>query len=68
MTLMELLGMERQQLQTRRELETLRLEARAAQVRRIWGRVRHAQSARVHVPDGLGCTCIYDEFHMMMVL
>ncbi len=33
MTLMELLGMERQQLQTRRELETLRLEARAAQVR-----------------------------------
>jgi hypothetical protein len=34
MTLMELLGMERQQLQTRRELENLRLEARAAQVRR----------------------------------
>ncbi len=34
MTLMELLGMERLQLQTRSELETLRQEARAAQVRR----------------------------------
>ncbi len=32
MTLMELLGMERLQLQTRSELETLRQEARAAQV------------------------------------
>jgi hypothetical protein len=33
MTLMELLGMERLQLQTRSDVETLRLEARAAQVR-----------------------------------
>ncbi len=33
MTLMELLGMERQQLQTRRELETLRQESRTGQVR-----------------------------------
>ncbi len=34
MTLMELLGMERLQLQTRSDVETLRQEARAAQVRR----------------------------------
>ncbi len=34
MTLMELLGMERLQLQTSSELETLRLETRAAQVRK----------------------------------
>ncbi len=33
MTLMELLGMERLQLQTRGQLETLRQEARTAQVR-----------------------------------
>ncbi len=38
MTLMELLGMERQQLQTRRELETFRVEARVAQVREKLGR------------------------------
>jgi hypothetical protein len=36
MTLMELLGMERLQLQTRSDVETLRQEARAAQVRREW--------------------------------
>ena len=34
MTLMELLGMERLQLQASRELEALRQETRAAQVRR----------------------------------
>ena len=36
MTLMELLGMERLQLQASRELEALRQETRAAQVRRQW--------------------------------
>jgi hypothetical protein len=38
MTLMELLGMERLQLQTRSELETLRKEARAGQVLANTGR------------------------------
>jgi hypothetical protein len=39
MTLMELLGMERLQLQTRSELEILRKEARAGQVLANTGRL-----------------------------
>ncbi len=53
MTLMELLGMERLQLQTRSELETLRQEARAAQVRRQLrpsaARISHACSRIDHL-------------------
>ncbi len=48
MTLMELLGMERQQLQTRRELETFRVEARVAQVREKLGRAGVMHQPRPH--------------------